>query len=262
MASSTSLVPYLRRTPSLWIGVFLLLPGLVFGILGLSLAISDARFASDGTTVQGIVLSKDIRSATNSTGTSHSVRYRFTLPDGRAFEGSNLVDVRDWERLEEGGPIAIDYLASDPSSNRTASSGSPVWEVLLLGLATAALLAGGYLVLRGTRTLMEDRRLLRVGVRARATIGAIEPTNIWINRRVQWEIAYRYLDVVGHAHERQSWTMPELQAKEFSRGSHGAILYDPERPERSLWLHEPWQADPAHHPVDATAPDRKSAGDR
>lgn len=262
MASSASIFPYVRRTPILWIGMFLLLPGLIFGVLGSALLASDARFASEGVSAQGTVLSKDLKRATNSTGTSHSVRYRFILPDGRTFEGSDSVDAQDWERLDEGGPVAVQYLASDPSSNRTASTGSPAWDLLLLGLATATLLVGGYLVLRGTRALMEDRRLLRVGTRARATVGSIEPTNIWINRRVQWEIAYSYTDAAGQPHETRSWSMPERQAKEFSRADRAAILYDPEEPGKSLWMHEAWQGDPSQAAVEAARPEVQLPRDR
>lgn len=254
MASRSSMLPYLRRTPSLWIGAFLVLPGLIFGLIGSSLAISDARFAADGATAQGIVLSKDIKHATSSSGTSYSIRYRFTLPDDRAFEGSSDIEVHDWERLVERGPVTIQYLVSDPSSNRLPTTGYLVWEVLLLGLAAGVLIVGGYFIRRGSRTLLEDRRLLRVGTTARATVTAVEPTNFWINRRVQWEISYSYRDAGGQDHEARSWMMPETEARAFGRGGHAAILYDPERPAQSLWLHQEWQAHPGSSAVDAAGP--------
>jgi hypothetical protein len=258
MASSTSILPYLRRTPILLIGVLFLLPGLIFGILGIALTVSDARFASDGITAQGIVLSKDIKHATGSSGTSYSVRYRFTLPDDRTFEGSSTIDVHDWENLVERGPIAIQYLASDPSSNRTASAGSFPADLVFMGIGGGVLLAGGYLVWRGSRTLVEDRRLLRIGTEARATVGAVEPTNIRINWQLQWRIAYTYRDADGQDHESRSWLMPESQARRFSRGAHARIRYDPAAPAKSLWIDRAWEAPAGRHTVDAAAPPTRS----
>jgi hypothetical protein len=261
MASSASIFPYVRRTPILWIGLILLLPGLILGIVASVVVVSDARFASDAVTAQGIVLSKDIKSATGSSGTSYSVRYRFTLPDDRTFEGSGTIDVHDWERLVERGPIAIQYLKSDPSSNRTASTGSLLSDLLFVGLAAGLLLVGGYLVWRGSRTLLENRRLLRVGVKARATVGAVEPTNIRINWQLQWRIAYRYRSADGQDHDSHSWLMPESQARKFSPGAHARILYDPDAPAESLWVHSRW-TDPGHHAVDAAGGEEKPTADR
>jgi hypothetical protein len=75
MPSRWSIITYLRRTPLLWIGAIVLLPGLVFGAIGVGVAVQDVRFASGGATTQGIVLSKDIKHATGSSGTSYSIRY-------------------------------------------------------------------------------------------------------------------------------------------------------------------------------------------
>jgi hypothetical protein len=238
MTSRASIFPYVRRTPLLWVGAFLLLPGLVLGTLGLALAVQDARFAADGATAEGLVLSKDIDHATSSSGTSYSIRYRFTAPDDRTYEGSSTVDVHDWERLVERGPVTVQYLASDPSSSRLSNAGNLIFEVLFLVMGPVLVLVGGYLVVRASGTLREDRRLVRVGIEARATVGAVEPTSVWINRRVQWEISYAYRDVGGTEHEGRSWTMPEAKAREFSPGHHATILYDPARQAESLWIHK------------------------
>ena len=255
MASRSSLLPYLRRTPSLWIGAFLVLPGLIFGLIGTTLAISDARFAADGATAEGIVLSKDIKHATSSSGTSYSIRYRFTLPDDRTFEGSSDIEVHDWERLVERGPVTIQYLVSDPSSNRLPTTGyrdlgSPAPGARGRSSSSSAATSSGAGHGRSSRigASFGSARL------ARATVTAVEPTNFWINRRVQWEISYSYRDAGGQDHEARSWMMPETEARAFGRGGHAAILYDPERPAQSLWLHQEWQAHPGSSAVDAAGP--------
>ncbi|HEY5034258.1 MAG TPA: DUF3592 domain-containing protein [Candidatus Dormibacteraeota bacterium] len=237
MRSRWSIITYLRRTPLLWIGAFLILPGLVFGAIGVGLAVQDLRFASGGTTAQGIVLSKDIKHATGSSGTSYSLRYRFTASNGRTYEGSSTIDVDGWDRLVERGPVTVQYLASDPSSSRLPSAGNLLFEVVFILIGSVALLIGGYLVVTSSRTLREDWRLLQVGIEAPATVAAVETTNLRINRRVQWEISYAYRDRSGKEYEGRSWTMSEGEARKFRPGDHGTIRYDPEQPGRSLWIH-------------------------
>jgi hypothetical protein len=251
MPSRSSIVPYLWRTPSLWFGAFLLLLGLPFLLLGSALAIDDSRYAVDGATVNAIVLSKDIHRATGSSGTSYSVRYRFTLPNGQTLVGSSTA--RDWENLVEGGPVTVQYLVSDPSSNRVAHPSDPIADVVFLTVGAGVFLGGGYLVWLGTRALREDRRLLRVGREAGAQVTAVEPTNIRINWDLQWVISYAYRDADGKEHKGRSPMMPEAQARKFSRGDHATIRYDPDRPAESLW---PYNARRAR--TDPPANDRAS----
>jgi hypothetical protein len=238
MPSRWSIIAYVRRTPLLWIGAIIMLPGLVFATLGVALAVEDERFAAGGATAQGIVLSKDIKHATGRSGTSHSIRYRFTASNDRTYEGSSSIDAGAWERLVEGGPVTVQYLASDPSSSRLPNAGNLLIEVVFIGIGAVALLIGGYLVVSSSRTLREDWRLLQVGIEAQATVAAVEPTNLRINRRVQWEVSYAYRDEGGKEYEGRSWTMAEGEARKFSPGDHGTIRYDPKQPHRSLWVYK------------------------
>ena len=250
MSPRTSIVPYLRRTPLLWVGGFLLACGLVLGSLGLAVSIEDARFAADGATAQGIVLSKDIKHSTNSSRTSYSIHYRFTLPGDLTYEGSSSIDASDWDALVESGPVAVQYLVSDPSFNRIPGTGDLIFAVLFLALGVGLASGGSALVWRASRTLREDRRLLRVGTEARATVAAVEPTNISINRRLQWVISYAYRDASGNDHEGRSWMMPADEAEKFSPGDQGSILYDPDQPAQSLWVYDARPMHPAGAAID------------
>jgi hypothetical protein len=236
MASRAAIIPYLWRTPLLWVGAILLLPGLVFATLGVALAIQDARFIAGGGTVVGIVLSKDIKPASQRSGTSYSIRYRFTASDKHTYEGSSTIDVHEWERVVERGPVTVEYLVSDPSSNRLSNASNLIFEVGFILVGLTCVLIGGYLVARSSRTLIEDSRLLRIGIEAPATVAAVEATNLRINRRVQWEISYAYRDASGKEYEGRSWTMSEAAARKFRPGDHGRIRYDPQRPAKSLWI--------------------------
>jgi hypothetical protein len=237
MASRSSILPYLLRTPLLWIGVLLVLPGLVFGTIGVAVAIQDARFAADGATAEGTVLSKNIKHATGSSSTSYSIRYRFTASNDHAYEGSSSIEVHDWERLVERGPVTVEYLSADPSSNRLPGSGAIPLEVLFLAIGGVLVLLGGYFVWREARTLREYRRLLRVGTEATATVAAVESTNVRVNWNLQWVISYTYR-VGGQGYKGRSWMMPEVEARRYSRGDHATIRFDPDRPTQSLWMHE------------------------
>jgi hypothetical protein len=250
MSSRTSIVPYLRRTPLLWVGALLLVFGLVFGIVGAAAGIEDARFAAGGATAEGIVLSKDIQHSTSSSRTSYSIRYRFTLPSDQRYEGSSSIDSSGWDALIEGGPVAVQYLVSDPSSNRIPGTGDVIFVVLFLGVGVGLVPGGGYLVWRASGTLREDRRLLRVGTETRATVAAIEPTSISINRRLQWVISDAYRDASGKDHKGRSWMMPPDEAGTFSPGDQATILYDPDRPAQSLWVHDARPMHPAGSAID------------
>ena len=54
---------------------------------------------------------------------------------------------------------------------------------------------------------------------------------------LQWVISYTYR-VAGKGYKGRSWMMPEVEARKYSRGDHGTIRFDPDRPEQSLWMHE------------------------
>jgi len=212
------------------------LPGLIFSAIGAGLAVQDVRFAAGGANAQGIVLAKDIKHATGKSGTSYSIRYRFTALNGRTYEGSSTIDVDGWDRLVERGPVTVQYLASDPSSSRLPGAGNLLFEIVFIAIGSAAFLIGGYLVVSSSRTLGEDWRLLQVGIEATATVVAVEPSNLRINRRVQWEISYSYRDLSGKEYAGRSWTMPEAEARKLSAGDAGTIRYDPTRPAKSLWF--------------------------
>jgi Protein of unknown function (DUF3592) len=245
MPSRWSIITYFRRTPVLWIGAIILLPGLVFATLGVALAVQDARFVAGGATAVGIVLSKDIKPATQNESTSYSIRYRFTASNRRTYEGSSTIDVDAWDRLVERGPVTVQYLVSDPSSSRLPGAGTLLFEALFIVIGLVALVVGGYLVVSSSRILREDWRLLQVGIEAQATVAAVEPTNLRINRRVQWEISYAYRDKSGKEYQGRSWTMPEVEARKVKPGDHGGIRYDPKQPALSLWIHQGRPEQPA-----------------
>ena len=81
-------------------------------------------------------------------------------------------------------------------------------------------------------------RLLRVGVAAEATVLGIESAAISFSRRVQSQIRYRYQDRLGGTHEGKSRPMDAGDLESWKPGARGAVLYDPRRPERSVWLGE------------------------
>jgi hypothetical protein len=81
-------------------------------------------------------------------------------------------------------------------------------------------------------------RLVRVGVPAEGTVIDIEGAAISFSRRTQWQIRYRYVDRLGQIREGKSRPMDAGDLEIWKPGARGAILYDPRRPDRSIWLGE------------------------
>ena len=139
------------RNVRLVVGAVWLLVGLGIlagGVFELKL---NQRYARDGVTVEGVVLTHSVDTTRHygrqsTTSTSYDVTYRFQTPDGVPREGAEAVDQQLWNSLREQGPIEIEYLADDPSRSRVADR-SPWTIVVILGAVGGAFaLFGGGLV--------------------------------------------------------------------------------------------------------------------
>ncbi len=125
----------------------------------------DEQFQRQARTVQGTVVTKITVSSTSGgilrnkfASPSHHVTYRFTTPEGKAFEGSASVYADTWDALVQGGPIRIMYLADEPTTSRIegrTALGSALAQVIMGGLLA---LGGGALLFWDMRRLLSKRR--------------------------------------------------------------------------------------------------------
>lgn len=220
---------------------FLLLFGAIMLFVGsilLFIAGSDVRTAREyeatGRRAQGEVIRKDLRRATSNTSTSYELTYRFGSA-GRALERTESVDVHVWEAVEPGHRVEVEYLPGNGGSVRLAGrDGSGSWIAAAVGGGIA--LVGAVLFSIGGRALVRRWRIYRTGTSAPGTVTDVRETNVRVNNRTQWAVHYTYRDHVGQTRTGDSGPLPPGEAQEWQQGDTGLVRFDPERPERSVWV--------------------------
>jgi hypothetical protein len=125
-----------------WIGALVIFVSLFW----LGSACEHTWYAVGGATVQGTVVSKAV---SQGRGAKHHVAYRFTAPDGRTIDSRDSVLPGTYERLREGGPVAIEYIARFPLMSRVA--GDDALPITMWALAAGGLGVGIWLRRRGRR---------------------------------------------------------------------------------------------------------------
>lgn len=227
-----------KRSVWLLIGGVFLSVGLVFLIIGVPLMLGEQRFEAEAQATDGTVLTKTIRRANTDDGqsTEYRVTYRFTATDGRTIEDSDAVGVEAWEALTEQGPVAVEYLASDPERNRVA--GADGWLLVGITLVLGGTLGaiGGVLFFSALRRILLQRRLWRSGLSAEGEVMGIEETNVKFNNRRLWRFGYRYVDQKGNSQTGKSGLLSFSEATAWQAGDSGDVRYDAEHPERSVWV--------------------------
>lgn len=209
---------------------------------------------SGGVTTTGMVLTRDVVPARSSSSTRYRVSYRFTTLGGDVIEGSDGVDVSTWEHLQERGPIAVHYLPGRPSSNRLAPGAGLAAPLIFLLVGLTITGAGGVLVVRALRHILEARRLLRLGRATAASVIGVDATNITVNGRQQFKVRYSYRDRQDRTHEGDSGYLGRQEAARWNPGDRVSIRYDPNRPDESVWIGEPEAAPRPTTFVDAPPP--------
>lgn len=103
-----------------WAFALLVIAGLGLGAIKISDYQTASQFAEDGVGVVGEVTHMtDYSSRTGSSGSSKTFRvsYTFATPSDPYNNGIQDVSERFYEAQTDGGPIAVWYLPSDPTSN-------------------------------------------------------------------------------------------------------------------------------------------------
>jgi len=215
-------------------GVMLLVLGagaLVFGIFS---AFSESSFASGAETTQAMVVDKAIENRGDDR--DHDIVYTFTPPGGAEVTRRQSIGREEWEQLQPGDTIDIQYLPDDPTRNRLAGTGGVVAPIITAVFGAVALPAGVVLTLFAVRRMRRHRRLLGEGIAVEATVIGVEATNVRVHQQQQWAVVYRYTDRTGAEHTGRSDPMPMQSATEWQPGSTGLVRYAAERPEENAWV--------------------------
>jgi hypothetical protein len=122
---------------------FFLFFGAIWLLAGIGLAIGGARdysrekrFERSAETAQAVVTEKSIKGASRKgdSRTEYIVSYRFFPRAGVLTEGTDSIDVYDWEQLQPGRAIKVEFLPDTPTQNRIVrirSKGSIIASLVL-----------------------------------------------------------------------------------------------------------------------------------
>jgi hypothetical protein len=232
---------FARRSPTFWIGAFLLAIGSVFLAVGWSIVGQEQRYATEGRTTNGVVLTKAIERATRTgsggsrTETHYTATYRFEA-DGRTYAGTNRVSVETWERLREQEPLQVQYVASDPMINRPVGETSSALMYVFPAIGLVVGLIGATLFVRSVRSAKTRARVWSEGTPTAATVSSVEETNVKVNRRSMWVVRYQYRDHSGQTHGGTSEYMAADKANAWKAGDSIQVRFDPHRPDTSVWV--------------------------
>ena len=236
--ATLSVLKVLRRSFFLWFGLIFSFLGLMATYGGVQEWRTQRHFEQEAVSAQATVVNKSIEKATRegSPRTKYLVLYRFTASDGHAIEQHSEVPVHEWERLDEGSPFPVKYLPSDPRTTQTDADRQ--WWVPLIFVAGGLLFTSiGLMVawpeLRRVRLVL---RLSRSGHPAEGTVRKVWPTSTSINRVPQWRLSYEFRDHVGRTQQGESHLLSPLEASEWREGDRGAVRFDRERPQDSVWI--------------------------
>ena len=236
-----SWLTFAKRSPTFWIGVFLLAVGTIFLAVGWGIIREEQRYRTEGQTTSGVVLSKAIERATRSgssgsrTETRYTVAYRFDA-GGRTYAGTQRVSVATWERLREQEPLQVQYVGSDPMINRPLGETSAALTYVFPGIGAIAGLIGAVLFVRSVRSNQSKARVWVEGTAADATVSAVEETNFKVNRRPMWVVRYEYRDHSGQTHGGASDYMAAEKANAWKKGDRIRVRFDPHKPGTSVWV--------------------------
>ena len=210
--------------------------GIVSLVFAAWLATREVVFALDGVRTTGVVAAKDAE-AGGSSGATLKVRYRFTAPDGRSIDGDDIIGSDQWARLAIGGPITLDVARSFPAAFNRVSDNAPllVLAIVLLAGAVFTRVALPRFVER-LRYLVLRRRLQTAGVQVQGTVVEVVSANVRVSGRTLARVRYRYADEHGGEHAGQSESVAPDVAEAWQGCGKGSVIYDPERPDASVWL--------------------------
>ncbi|HET8721876.1 MAG TPA: DUF3592 domain-containing protein [Nitrospira sp.] len=233
-----SILKTLRRSFLLWFGVIFSAIGLMAAFGGAQEWRAQQHFQQEAVAARATVLSKSIEKATRDGNprTKYLVRYRFVPADGQTIEKAGEVSVEEWERLDEGSLFPIRYLPSDPQTTQTDTVDQ--WWVPLIFVAGGLLFTSIGLAVAWSdlRHVLLVMRLSRGGHPAEGIVRKVWPTSTSINRVQQWRLSYEYRDHVGRTQEGESHLLSPDEASQWREGDTGAVRFDRERPEDSVWI--------------------------
>jgi hypothetical protein len=216
-------------------GVFLAVAAIVF--------LHNENYKKNGIAVTGKVLSKEIEnsySGSRRSTATYRVCYRFNTREGGVLNGCDTTGRGAWHALVKDGPVTVEYLRDDPTSNRVGgeASGNVLFLMALFGgIGSLFSVIGGMALFIGLKDITTTLRLFRDGILSEATVTSLNQRNVYaINHMKMWVVKYAYSDHAGRPREGKSRLMPPDDAAQWKPGDRGQVRFDREDPGKSVWL--------------------------
>jgi hypothetical protein len=145
--------PKTARQQLIFFGALLVFLSSMFVAFTAPEAYRGRRLSTEGRPATGTVIKKVLHRASDNpnsdSSTSYEVDYTFTTANGRRIAGSEAIDADGWDRLNEGGPIEIEYAASAPRINQIAGEGGYLGSAIIATVFSLVWLVGTGLILKG-----------------------------------------------------------------------------------------------------------------
>lgn len=230
-------------------GRFFLIFGSVFLLLGVPILllgrwslVQEWRFAEQGKTADGTILSMRVEESSDSDNKktlSHILKYSFSDQQGRKVEYEDSINHSLYGTLKVGDKVTVQYLPDNPSINSRVVDGEEndtLSAYMLLGLGTFCSLVGIGALIPAWKNISKRRRLARDGAVTEGTITSIEEGSLEVNDVRQYRISYTYRDRHGKVHAGISHNMEPHIAREWSVGEKGKVRFHKTQSELSEWV--------------------------
>src|SRR5919204_665288 len=152
---------------------------------------------------------------------------------GQVRRADGRVGYATYRAIRPGDRITVLYVPADPEIQRPASFDER-WAILaLLGMFGAGLAYTVVMVWRAERVRSTNAALAERGMRTSAVVSDVKM--VLFGQRTM-RVSYEYRDLEGRPRQGRSPTLYAEEAAAYPRGATATIAYDPNAPDRSMWI--------------------------
>lgn len=223
---------YLRSSLGWWFGLVWGLIG-TGALVGLSFVLdADRRFREEGVAAMATVVrtghTPNVRAETG-----YFIRYRYRDTTGQDHVAEQPIGESTWRQYPAGAELPIVYLPDQPGQSQALPDQQPAWVLpaIFIGIGLVFAGPGWYLAIRSFRQVRRRLRVLRQGVAVLGQVTSLqEQTNVTINNRHPWCLAYQFQDIEGQTHEGISPLLPQKLEARWAVGDPILVSHDAANP--------------------------------
>lgn len=220
---------------TLIIGILALTTGMYLGSVGLILALTNHRYASQGAWADAQITSLS-KSDYNERTPKFYAHYTFQTKTGALIANKCLVGRNIWSSLKTGSTIQIQYLPNTPEENRIPEETYDFIPWLPISLGSALMLTGIALLFHGVLKVIGIRKIITHGKKAEAEVISIQETNFAVKGVKQLCLLYRFTDFHGKTWETGTEAISPEEASLWKVGEKGIVRYVDGAPPRCIWI--------------------------